>query len=81
MVVLRGPRQAGKTTLVWQFAFDRRKFVPPDDELTLLSAHQDPVGLIRGLDCAVIDEVQRTPVLHGCRLANQWRTYCSLTNK
>ncbi|NDU88512.1 MAG: ATP-binding protein [Ferrovum sp.] len=63
VVMLSGPRQAGKTTLVRQFAFDRRKFVTLDDELTLLSAHQDPVGLIRGLDCAVIDEVQRTPAL------------------
>ena len=43
VVLLSGPRQAGKTTLVRQFSFDRRKFVTLDDELTLLSAHQDPV--------------------------------------
>ena len=63
VVLLSGPRQAGKTTLVRQFAFDQRKFITLDDELTLLAARQDPVGLVRGLDCAVIDEVQRAPAL------------------
>jgi predicted AAA+ superfamily ATPase len=63
VVLLNGPRQAGKTTLVRQFAGENRKFVSLDDELTLLSARQDPVGLIRSLDCAVIDEVQRAPAL------------------
>jgi hypothetical protein len=63
VVLLSGPRQAGKTTLVRQFAFDHRKFITLDDELTLLAARQDPVGLVRGLDCAVIDEVQRAPAL------------------
>lgn len=63
VVLLSGPRQAGKTTLVRQFAGEKRKFVTLDDELTLLAARQDPVGLIRSLDCAVIDEVQRAPSL------------------
>jgi predicted AAA+ superfamily ATPase len=34
-----------------------------DDELTLLSAREDPVGMIRSLDRAVIDEIQRAPQL------------------
>lgn len=63
VVLLSGPRQAGKTTLVRQFAGEGRRFVTLDDELALLAARQDPVGLIRGLDCAVIDEVQRAPAL------------------
>lgn len=63
VVLLSGPRQAGKTTLVRQFADDYRKFITLDDELTLLAARQDPVGLVRGLDGAVIDEVQRAPAL------------------
>ncbi|MHB9102616.1 MAG: ATP-binding protein [Sulfuricella sp.] len=63
VVLLSGPRQAGKTTLVRQFAGEDRRFVTLDDELALLAARQDPVGLIRGLDCAVIDEVQRAPAL------------------
>lgn len=63
VVLLSGPRQAGKTTLVRQFSGEGRRFVTLDDELVLLAARQDPVGLIRGLDCAVIDEVQRAPAL------------------
>ncbi|TXT21740.1 MAG: ATPase [Gallionellaceae bacterium] len=63
VVLLNGPRQAGKTTLVRQFAADGRKFITLDDELTLLAARQDPVGFIRRIDRAVIDEVQRAPAL------------------
>lgn len=63
VVLLSGPRQAGKTTLVRQFAGEKRKFITLDDEMTLLAARQDPVGLIRSLDSAVIDEVQRVPAL------------------
>jgi uncharacterized protein len=63
VVLLNGPRQAGKTTLVQQFAGPRRRYLTLDDPGTLLSAQEDPVGLIRGLDRAVIDEVQRAPRL------------------
>ena len=34
-----------------------------DDELTLLAAKEDPVGMIRSLDRTVIDEIQRAPRL------------------
>ena len=63
VVLITGPRQAGKTTLVRQLASSERRYITLDDELTLLAARQDPVGLIRGLDCATIDEVQRAPQL------------------
>ncbi len=63
MVLLAGPRQAGKTTLVRQFAERGLYYLTLDDELTLLSAHEDPVGMIRNLDRAVIDEIQRVPQL------------------
>lgn len=63
VVLLSGPRQAGKTTLVRQLASARRKFLTLDDESTLLAARRDPTGLIRDLDGAVIDEVQRAPEL------------------
>ena len=63
VVLLNGPRQSGKTTLVQQFADDAgRRYLTLDDAVTLLSAQDDPVGLVRGLDRAVIDEVQRAPV-------------------
>jgi hypothetical protein len=34
-----------------------------DDEFPSLSAREDPVGMIRSLDRAVIDEIQRGPQL------------------
>ena len=63
VVLLAGPRQAGKTTLVRQMAKESMRYLTMDDELTRLAAHEDPVGLIRNLDRAVIDEIQRAPQL------------------
>jgi len=63
VVFLAGPRQAGKTTLVRRVAQGRLRYLTLDDDLTLLSAQQDPVGMIRSLDRAVIDEIQRAPQL------------------
>jgi predicted AAA+ superfamily ATPase len=64
VVLLAGPRQAGKTTLVRQIAGQQGlRYLTLDDELTLLSAREDPVGMIRSLDRAVIDEIQRAPQL------------------
>lgn len=39
------------------------RYLTMDDALTRLAAHEDPVGLVRGLDRAVIDEIQRSPQL------------------
>ena len=64
VVLLAGPRQAGKTTLVKQIADQQKlRYLTMDDELTFLSAKEDPVGMIRSLDRAVIDEIQRAPQL------------------
>lgn len=64
VVLLVGPRQAGKTTLVRQIAAQQGlRYLTLDDELTQLSARDDPVGMIRSLDRAVIDEIQRAPQL------------------
>ena len=63
-MLLAGPRQAGKTTLVRQIAGQKGlRYLTLDDELTLLSAREDPVGMVRSLDRAVIDEIQRAPQL------------------
>jgi uncharacterized protein len=62
-VLLNGPRQCGKTTLVQQLASERRPYLTLDDEAVLAAAQADPTGLLRGLEGAVIDEVQRSPAL------------------
>ncbi len=64
VMLLAGPRQAGKTTLVRRIAEQQGlRYLTMDDDLTLLSAREDPVGMIRSLDRAVIDEIQRAPQL------------------
>ncbi|MFZ5519753.1 MAG: ATP-binding protein [Pseudomonadota bacterium] len=63
VVLVNGPRQCGKTTLVRSFASDSRPYFTLDDETVLAAAQADPVAFLRGLDGAVIDEVQRSPAL------------------
>ncbi len=63
VVLINGPRQAGKTTLARQLAGADRRYLTLDDEATRLAAKEDPVGLIRSIDCAVIDEIQRATEL------------------
>lgn len=63
VVLVAGPRQAGKTTLARQFAGPDRTYFTLDDAGTLDAAKTDPVGFIRGINRAVIDEVQRAPEL------------------
>lgn len=62
VVMVNGPRQCGKTTLVRGFAAGRR-YVSLDDETSLGAARADPAGFLRQFDSAVIDEVQRAPEL------------------
>ena len=63
VVLLCGPRQSGKTTLAQQIANQDFRFVTLDDPTTLDAAEADPVSFVRGIDRAVIDEVQRAPRL------------------
>lgn len=63
VVLLNGPRQCGKTTLVRQFASEQRPYLTLDDSTTCAAARDDPQGFIRRLEGAVIDEVQRAPEL------------------
>lgn len=63
VVLIVGPRRAGKTTLVRKMAETGRSYVTLDDQTALDAARSDPVGFIRGLDRATIDEIQRAPDL------------------
>lgn len=63
VVLISGPRQSGKTTLATAIANKDMPFLSLDDPALLDVASGDPVGFLRGIDRAVIDEVQRAPHL------------------
>ena len=63
VVLIVGPRQAGKTTLARTYVSPARPYITLDDPATLAAARADPTGFVRGLSQAVIDEVQRAPDL------------------
>lgn len=63
VVLLSGPRQVGKTTLAQSLTPTGRSYVTLDDRTTLQAAQRDPVGFVRSLDRATIDEIQRAPDL------------------
>ncbi|CAH1664366.1 ATP-binding protein [Chelatococcus sp. HY11] len=63
VVLIVGPRRAGKTTLVREMGDANRTYITLDDQTALEAAQSDPVGFIRGLDQVIIDEVQRAPDL------------------
>lgn len=63
VVLISGPRQSGKTTLAIDIAADEIPLFTLDDATVLAAANNDPVGFLRGLDRAVIDEIQRAPDL------------------
>lgn len=63
VVLIVGPRRAGKTTLVRKMGEAGRSYITLDDQTVLDAARSDPSGFIRGLDRAIIDEIQRAPDL------------------
>ncbi len=63
VVLIAGPRRAGKTTLARQLGATHRTYVTLDDQAALEAARTDPTGFVQGLSDATIDEAQRAPEL------------------
>jgi predicted AAA+ superfamily ATPase len=63
VVLIIGPRRSGKTTLARNMSDTGATYITLDDQTALGAAQADPVGFIRGLDRAIIDEIQRAPEL------------------
>ncbi|NCC52480.1 MAG: ATP-binding protein [Spartobacteria bacterium] len=64
VVLLTGPRQVGKTTLLQDLQKESRSYVTLDDLNTRLAAQQDPASFLDRLELpALIDEVQYAPDL------------------
>ena len=63
VVLIVGPRRAGKTTLVRKMGQIGRTYITLDDQTVLEAAQSDPAGFICGLGRAIIDEIQRAPDL------------------
>ncbi|MDR1423595.1 MAG: ATP-binding protein [Azoarcus sp.] len=65
VVVVSGPRQSGKSTLVQTLnESTARRYLTLDDPTTLVGARSDPTGFIAGLNGpAALDEIQRAPEL------------------
>ena len=63
VVMVNGPRQCGKTTLVRRFVEGDRSYITLDDDTQFAAARADPAGFLRGVERAIIDEIQRAPEL------------------
>jgi len=64
-VLVHGPRQSGKTTLVQMVGEPRGYvYISFDDQAVLAAAKEDPVGFVDNLpNRAILDEAQRVPEL------------------
>jgi predicted AAA+ superfamily ATPase len=49
--------------MVREFASTNRAYITLDDDTVLESVRNDPTGFVRGLNMAIVDEVQRAPEL------------------
>ncbi|KAF0099376.1 MAG: hypothetical protein FD187_2232 [bacterium] len=61
-LLVNGPRQCGKTTLVREYA-DHMAYFSLDDPALLAAVRADPLGFVRRQDRIIVDEVQRAPEL------------------
>src|SRR3546814_7202500 len=57
VVMIIGPRQCGKTTLVRSLSTTCPPYLPSDDHTTLAAARTDPAGFVRDLDTVTIADI------------------------
>lgn len=62
VILVNGPRQSGKTTLVREYSSSLSYFSLDDDNILNAVLH-DPMGFISRINKGIIDEVQRAPGL------------------
>jgi hypothetical protein len=62
-LVVTGPRQAGKSTLVQRLAPGKRRYHSLDDLDVLDAARRDPEALVGGREPVTLDEIQHAPEL------------------
>ncbi len=63
VTLVTGPRQAGKSTLVQEIAGHDMPYLTMDNENIRAEAIADPVKFMKGVDRAIVNEVQRAPDL------------------
>lgn len=61
VVLIVGPRQSAKTTLAKKMASAEMEYYTLDNATTLEAAQRDPVGFVRGMSRAIIDEMNALP--------------------
>lgn len=61
VVLVTGPRQVGKTTLVRELSTSGRTFLSFDEPGVYEAARRDVVQFVRGMQRVALDEVQRVP--------------------
>ena len=58
VIIISGPRQAGKTTLIKHLLPKNASYLTLDDDNTLLVAKNDPIGLLKSLPLPIaIDQI------------------------
>ena len=65
VVMVTGPRQCGKTTLVRDLVAGNREFITMDDDTVLAAARSDPTGLVRGFAERPLTKHSEHPIFSG----------------